>query len=448
MNGGGSRTTWVVVVLAVVLAACGGSARTRSNPSEQPPESRPDLAQGLFAPVDVSTTVGPAEPFDFDPEPPPTDPLVVPNSGLPPASTVGPTVPTTIAPSTTIALDTDFAKADRELESLLDRANASAFSVDVRLDGQPVFRRAGGATIGGDDVTNDTPFPLIEITESITRLAVHALESDGLVDLDDLVPWSDLGLEVHPDFADVTIGDLLAHDSGLGKSTKTWTPRDSDCPTELQRELAKPEAKRRPAGVYSIGNYCALGLVIEHVTGRSLGRALEELVLVPHGVDDFQLTTDELAPSDVGELVAPRLARRGASGTAMLSTSDLATLFTSLDEEETTAIGGWPEDRDAAFYTGVVRGAHACVAVLDTGRYVMTMAMIGDPAAIVRLGPAPCSRLATALERDLGLRSPKRQNDNGSDGAGSGRPTTTVDDGPDDPADAVETTSTIGPDDT
>jgi D-alanyl-D-alanine carboxypeptidase len=145
---------------------------------------------------------------------------------------------------------------------------------------------------------------IAHITQTIVAAQVMKLVEEGQLSLDDLAADRlPPGLEFDTNGA--TIADLLSHRSGLPDTLLgpgQWKSLTTD-PLHawtIEEELATVGSERTPAGQSweFIGtNYLLLGLIIEHVTGRSVARVLRSGVLAGDGYERLIYQPDE-RPTD------------------------------------------------------------------------------------------------------------------------------------------------------
>ena len=278
-----------------------------------------------------------------------------------------------------------------------------ATSLTVLLDGQPLVQIAAGSTNGGGAVTTDTPMVVASVSKLVTALTVARLVQQGLLDVDQFVPWEVMGFAIDPAWSTVTVRDLLDHTSGIPIARKSWLDDPGPCAVPLAAVLVGPPSPERGAWVYSNGNYSALGLLVELVTGERYDAAAYRLVLTPAGISGLHLTVDGAGPDDApyAEGVA-RFDRLGGAGQWMASTDDVAGLLaaiTDLDRDVLT----WPgifADQYGWGHTGSVDGAFSCAWVIDDGRAVVSATVSGfTPGS----GGAVCDLVLPAAAADLGL---------------------------------------------
>ena len=229
--------------------------------------------------------------------------------------------------STTLPGPNPAAPALRATFATLAAGNLAA-SLTVLLDGQPLVQIAAGSTNGGGAVTTDTPMVVASVSKLVTALTVARLVQQGLLSVDQFVPWEAMGFAIDPAWSTVTVRDLLDHTSGIPIARKTWLDDPGPCAVPLAAVLVGPPSPERGTWVYSNGNYCALGLLVELVTGERYDAAAYRLVLTPAGVTGPHLTVDGAGPDDApyAKGVA-RFDRLGGAGQWMASTDDVAALL-------------------------------------------------------------------------------------------------------------------------
>ncbi|MCU1502070.1 MAG: peptidase family protein, partial [Ilumatobacteraceae bacterium] len=189
-----------------------------------------------------------------------------------------------------------------------------------------VDRRSSGATVGGRPVTASTPFVLASVSKLITAVTIAKLIEAHRVELDAPVPWGAMGLAHDPAWNTVTKRELLSHTSGMPVAGNSWLNDAGSCAIPLQAALAAPPLATRGTWRYSNGNYCSLGLLVEHVTGIARDAAARQLVFDPlHIGGGAHLTTEVPRPSDGPyALGVGRLERLGGAGTWMASSDTVA----------------------------------------------------------------------------------------------------------------------------
>jgi D-alanyl-D-alanine carboxypeptidase len=246
-----------------------------------------------------------------------------------------------VAPNTS-----GWARFDEVLGSRLVPANVSA-SVAVMIDGQLVHAAAFGDRVagGGEPVESTDRFRVASISKSITAITTLRLVEAGILTLDD--PVGDtlvrhLGLSVvDPDVSTITVRELLSHTAGFPQHEGTFfSNRAASCTEAATLGLARSVSSGNGYR-YSNMSYCALGLLIEAVTGKTYERVVDEQLLTPLGLSGMRLTsTYELGPDEVSHHPSPNrnfMEALGAAGAWNATPSDLVAIFNSVDP----ATAGW-----------------------------------------------------------------------------------------------------------
>ncbi|MGM1063364.1 serine hydrolase domain-containing protein [Saccharothrix sp. Mg75] len=177
-------------------------------------------------------------------------------------------------------------------------AGTGAQGVQVRVtDGRRQFTaRAGTAEVGSPrPVPLDGRFRVGSITKTFVSTVVLQLVGEGRVGLDEPVSRHLPGLL--PDGDRITVRHVLQHTSGLYNYTdalpndpegyepiryRTWAPAEL-----VALSTSKPLDFQPGTGWnYSNTNYVVAGLLVEKVTGRPYGEAVERRVLRPLGLRD------------------------------------------------------------------------------------------------------------------------------------------------------------------
>ena len=150
-----------------------------------------------------------------------------------------------------------------------------------------------GVAAGYADLRTRTPmaatdgFRIASVTKTFVATVVLQLEAEHRLDIDDRVERWLLGIV--PNGGAITIRELLNHTSGLfdyseddahtqaviADPGRRWSPYEL-----LSVAFAHPPLFRPGTSwFYSNTNYVVLGLVVEAVTGRSLGQELEARII-------------------------------------------------------------------------------------------------------------------------------------------------------------------------
>jgi len=368
-----------------------GTTTTSLPVDPEPGETQPiDHTLDLVGDTDTDSDSAAATPPDAAP------PTPLPSiDGVPDAA-----IPGIITPSRDLA-DPGFS-ATTDAFFRLARANP-ATSLTVVRNGEIVWSAASGSTIDGQPTLSDSPMVVASVSKFVVAVGVTRLESLGLLRTDDPVPWSDMGLSPGTEWNDVTVRELLDHTGGLRKLRTSWFTGQGSCRDYIPYLLTSAPTGDRGRWVYSNGNFCLLGLLLESQTGLPLDQALQQLVFDPIGADGVHLTDAGLAPTDVAH--APgvdRLSRLGGAGTLVMSTDDVAVLAGTLAPGDRWLLRppGMFTDQYGYGHTGTIEGAKACVWLLDGGSTTVAATVAGDSPST---GGSVCDIIVPAVATDLGM---------------------------------------------
>jgi D-alanyl-D-alanine carboxypeptidase len=202
-------------------------------------------------------------------------------------------------------------------------------------DGSRWSAAMGEADLGsGRPVTEDTPFVVGSITKTFVAALVLQLAEEGLLELDaPLSRW----LPDYPDAGEISLRQLLNHTSGVfnyfehprynsivfGGPQESWTPEEI-----LSRFRRTGHFPPGQGFRYSNTGYILLGLVIEAVTGNSLGDELRGRIFEPLGMNDTYFQGDGPPPRSAaqGHLRRQRGYREISDGTDYRPTTSAATV--------------------------------------------------------------------------------------------------------------------------
>lgn len=179
---------------------------------------------------------------------------------------------------------------------LEDQSRADEFSgvVLIAKNSRIFFHEAYGSADPGKNIPNrrDTKFNLGSINKSFTRVAIHQLEKQGKLTLDDPIKKLLPDYPNHQAAEKATIRHLLNMTSGIGdffgprydatpkdkiRNLQDYLPLFADLPLEFE-----PGAKNH----YSNGGYVVLGLIIEKASGMDYYTYVRENIFKPCGMLD------------------------------------------------------------------------------------------------------------------------------------------------------------------
>jgi CubicO group peptidase (beta-lactamase class C family) len=368
-------------------AAGGGAAAPGDGVVEAPDGGELVVPASTAEPTTTSTT---------------TPPATVPPTTVPPTTVPPTTLPPPDLPERIVA-DPSFGGTAAAFDRLA-RANAGA-SLTVVRGGDIVFSRASGATIDGQPADGDTPMVVASVSKIVVAIAIARLHEQGRLDVSGPVPWADLGLDPNDGWDGVTIRELLDHRSGLAKARYSWFTGKGTCREYVPSLLTSPPNGDRGRWVYSNGNYCLLGLLVEQLMGGPLDVALQQLVFDPIGASGVHLTYGGLQPGDQPHPDGDgRLSRLGGAGTLIVSTDDTAMLLGRMTPADRAILQppGVFTDQYGFGHTGTVDGAKSCIWVLEDGATVVSATIAGNS---VSSGGGVCDIVVPGVASDLGFGS-------------------------------------------
>jgi D-alanyl-D-alanine carboxypeptidase len=383
------RATAAAVLVALVAACSGGDAAAPATLAPTSPITAATTVQTTTVTTSTVTTS--------------TAPVSAPaSSSAPPTTSIATTTSITTTTASTTAAELAPARYDAltiaAFELITDNL---AVSVSVHRPGTEPWGLAAGWRNDGEPTTTDTPFVIASVSKLVTALSIARLVERGELTVDDRVPWDAMGVAHDPAWDDVTVRELLDHTSGMPINRKSWLDDPGSCSVPLAEAMALPPELTRGEWTYSNGNYCALGLLVEQLTGGSLDDAAYELVFEPAGIDGPYLSIDgtnaDAAPYAKG---LARLSRLGGAGSWLMSTDDLVTMLdhVTVDDLRVLRSPGIIEDQYGWGHTGTLDGAKACAWVLDDGTTVAAVVSGSRPAT----GGDVCDTVVVALATDLG----------------------------------------------
>jgi D-alanyl-D-alanine carboxypeptidase len=285
------RLNFVFVVLLVMLVGCQSAA--------------------------VETAVPPTAipPFPTDTPVPPT-PLPEPTA-VPPTKTA---IPPTVEPAIEEPEVLDLAALEEDLQTVVDSLVDAGFpGVILMIDAPDLdfsWQGAGGmANVEASiPMQPDTPFRLGQTTKMMTAAVMLRLAEEDMLDLDDPInQYLDTaitdrlnGPDGEPYGEMITIRELLSHTSGvadiygptdeedefpdifLADPERVWTPVEA---IAFATDTLDPQFVPGESWDYSNTNFILAGLIIEEVTGMSLGEAYQDWLFAPLAMTDTYLAS-------------------------------------------------------------------------------------------------------------------------------------------------------------
>jgi len=186
----------------------------------------------------------------------------------------------------------DFEKLDSYFEKAAKDWGIPGISVGIVKDGKIVFSKGYGVLEVGKPKKPDgnTLYAIASNSKAFTSSMIAMLVQEGKLKWDDKVqkylPWFEL---YDPNVSrEITIKDLLCHNSGLGtfSGDVIWYKSDLNSEEIIKRIKYLPnQFNFRDGFGYSNVMYITAGEVIKIVTGKTWGQNLQERLLTPLNMD-------------------------------------------------------------------------------------------------------------------------------------------------------------------
>ena len=178
----------------------------------------------------------------------------------------------------------------------------------------------------------DDRFTIMSITKTMVATTVLQLVAAGKLKLDDTV--EDVIPGLLPQGHAITIQNLLSHGSGLYNPDDDLPPvRRMTDDSLIDAAAAHPlEFPPGTAGHYSNVGYEVLGRVVERVSGKSLGEAMEHSVFGPAGMADTTLLGSPSVQGYYDSKAVENPYRRffSAAGGVVSTVADIDRFYTAL----------------------------------------------------------------------------------------------------------------------
>jgi D-alanyl-D-alanine carboxypeptidase len=193
----------------------------------------------------------------------------------------------------------DKAKLDQFLDRLAEK-NKGMGSLTLARDGSVLYSRSFGyRRINGNEkepATSGTKYRIGSITKTFTAVMIFQLVEEEKLKLTDTL---DRFFPQVPNAAGITIGQMLAHRSGIPnlQADGSWgmQPRTQD---EVVARIArgKPDFEPDAGHRYSNAGYNLLGYIVEKVSGKPYREALEERITLRIGLEGTYLGAGNTDP--------------------------------------------------------------------------------------------------------------------------------------------------------
>jgi D-alanyl-D-alanine carboxypeptidase len=194
----------------------------------------------------------------------------------------------------------DKAKLDHFLDRLAEK-NKGMGSLTLAKDGNVLYSRSFGySQINGNEkkpLTADTKYRIASITKTFTAVMIFQLVEEKKLRLTDTL---DRFFPQIPNAARITIGQILAHRSGIHnpEADGSWgkQPRTRE---EVVARIAQGRPDFEPDAMhrYSNAGYILLGYIVEKVGGKPYQGALKERITSKIGLKDTYLGIGNTDPS-------------------------------------------------------------------------------------------------------------------------------------------------------
>jgi len=193
----------------------------------------------------------------------------------------------------------DKAKLDQLFDRLLEK-NKGMGSLTLARDGSILYTRSFGySQINGTEkkpLTATTKYRIGSITKTFTAVMIFQHIEEGKLKLSDTL---DRFFPQIPNAAGITIGQILAHRSGIHnlEADGAWgkQPRTKD---EVVARIAQGQPDFEPDSrhLYSNAGYVLLGYIVEKVGGKPYPEALKERITSKIGLKDTYLGVGNTDP--------------------------------------------------------------------------------------------------------------------------------------------------------
>lgn len=234
---------------------------------------------------------------------------------------------------------TGWAAFDEEIRRSVLDGGSDAVSVAIAVDGEVVHEAALGVArpATGEPVEIGDRFRIASISKVITAITVLQLVEEGLVGLDEPVGEriaAAAGSTASASAAGITVRQLLSHTSGLPQDESLFFRKQVGSCTEAAARVLNRSVSSGGFR-YSNSNFCALGLLIESLTGDTYERAVYEYLLTPLGISGMRLApTYDPGPGEVEHRSVPDrnyMEVLAGAGAWVATPSELVTILDSLD---------------------------------------------------------------------------------------------------------------------
>ena len=184
------------------------------------------------------------------------------------------------------------------LETIRRKHNLPALAIAVIVNGKIVATNAVGFRINGDPdkVMVDDKFHLGSITKPMTATVAAMLVEQGKISWETTIgeAFPEMIGEIHPDYLDVTLEQLLSHRSGAPENAPPdlWRKAWNQNGTAPEQRMAfvkgvlalKPEAEPGTKYIFSNQGYAIAGVMLEKKTGKTWEDLMRLMLFEPLGM--------------------------------------------------------------------------------------------------------------------------------------------------------------------
>ena len=184
-------------------------------------------------------------------------------------------------------LTTKLQKLEPVLEQVLQKYNLAGYAVAVVNKSGIIYSRGFGYrdVESKKPVTPNTLFPIGSITKAFTAALVGNLADQKKVSLDSAARNYLPNLKFYTDELNnkVTLRDMMSHRTGLPRYDYSWYlfPTSSRDSLLARVKYMKPSVGFREKWQYNNFMYLAQGMVVEHLSGQSWEKNIEEVFFKP-----------------------------------------------------------------------------------------------------------------------------------------------------------------------
>ena len=200
----------------------------------------------------------------------------------------------------------------QELQALIDAKTGKdklvGVSVSIRQGTKEKWKLVGGESNAGVTLSQNMKFGIASITKTMVAAAILKLKEEGKLNLED--PLSQyLDIEIENIDPSITVFQLLNHFTGLKgyfQHPDIWPRVEGNLElaipaNELLSYIGEPVSKPGDRFEYSNSNYLVLGLIIQEVSGMSVGEYLRSRFWKPLALNNTFFGTNEQIPSPVAD---------------------------------------------------------------------------------------------------------------------------------------------------